>query len=371
MSWRSSCSAPRGAPAGQVALVVPALVVADEAGRPGGSTSALRAAAVRPGPRGSARASSGAHLSAGTGAGSPGRAPGRRPDRTRRGRRGGQGQQGQGGGEECAHDGEAAAERSVSAQPTTPAKGIRRTGPAATVRAPPMGFPRPVAAAQVPSPSEQFPGAEAAFMNRRFALIQAMFSLVALAAVIWWASKQEAPTFPNEACSYRGSRGAAALRAGHPAARRALAPDPPAHRCAGLAHRLYALTIVGYMGNNVLPARAGEVLKRGAALRARCDAGKRELLGTVVAERILDALALAVIFVVVVYGALSSSVLPSDRPLSWSEAGCCCWWPRGSRCGSCAAAMLRSRARLAAAARRRAACAARTRRGGAARRARS
>jgi glycosyltransferase 2 family protein len=39
------------------------------------------------------------------------------------------------------------------------------------------------------------------------------------------------------------------------------------------------------------------------------------LLGLVVAERILDLLALATIFVVVVYGALSSSVLPTDRPL--------------------------------------------------------
>ena len=41
-------------------------------------------------------------------------------------------------------------------------------------------------------------------------------------------------------------------------------------------------------------------------MSGRCDASKRTLLGSVVAERILDLLALAVIFVVVVYGALSS-----------------------------------------------------------------
>ena len=36
-------------------------------------------------------------------------------------------------------------------------------------------------------------------MNRRFALIQALVSLVALAAVVRWASKQEAPHIPTGA----------------------------------------------------------------------------------------------------------------------------------------------------------------------------
>ena len=91
------------------------------------------------------------------------------------------------------------------------------------------------------------------------------------------------------------------------------------------------------MGNNVLPARAGEALKV-VLLSARCDASKRTLLGSVVAERILDLLALATIFVVVVYGALSSSVLPTDRPLLVAGLG---RGPararRASRSGSCAA----------------------------------
>ena len=34
-------------------------------------------------------------------------------------------------------------------------------------------------------------------MNRRFALIQALVSLIALAAVVWWAAKQDAPEFPT------------------------------------------------------------------------------------------------------------------------------------------------------------------------------
>jgi uncharacterized protein (TIRG00374 family) len=76
----------------------------------------------------------------------------------------------------------------------------------------------------------------------------------------------------------------------------------------------YALTTVGYMGNNVLPARAGEAL-RVVLLSTRTGASKRTLLGSVVAERLLDVIALASIFVVVVYGVLSSTVLPTDRPL--------------------------------------------------------
>jgi len=158
-------------------------------------------------------------------------------------------------------------------------------------------------------------------MNRRFALIQAIISLVALAAVVWWASRQEAPTFPNEASSYLWLGAALLLYA-----LATLLRGEHSHRILGLTGvrpsrtDSYALTVVGYMGNNVLPARAGEALKV-VLLSARCDASKRTLLGSVVAERILDLLALAVIFVVVVYGALSSSVLPTDRPVVIAGAG--------------------------------------------------
>jgi uncharacterized membrane protein YbhN (UPF0104 family) len=75
----------------------------------------------------------------------------------------------------------------------------------------------------------------------------------------------------------------------------------------------YALTPVGYMGNNVLPARAGEML-RVVLLNKRTDASKRTLIGTIVAERLLDAIALASIFVVVVFGVLHNLRLPSGRP---------------------------------------------------------
>jgi len=55
-------------------------------------------------------------------------------------------------------------------------------------------------------------------MNRRFALIQVLFSLVALAAVVWWASKQESPELPSTRGELAALVGAIALFAvlGHP-----------------------------------------------------------------------------------------------------------------------------------------------------------
>jgi uncharacterized membrane protein YbhN (UPF0104 family) len=61
----------------------------------------------------------------------------------------------------------------------------------------------------------------------------------------------------------------------------------------------YALTTIGYMGNNALPARAGDLLKAFLSARATGAAGTG-IVGTLVAERILDAAALGFVFVVLV-----------------------------------------------------------------------
>jgi glycosyltransferase 2 family protein len=158
-------------------------------------------------------------------------------------------------------------------------------------------------------------------MNRRFALIQALVSLIALAAVIWWASHQEAPQLPSGGEDIAWLAAALALYAVA-----TLLRGERWHHVLAIAKvrarrsDCYALTTVGYMGNNVLPARAGEAL-RVVLLSTRCGASKRTLLGSVVAERLLDVIALAAIFVVVVYGVLSSTVLPTDRPLLVASLG--------------------------------------------------
>ena len=159
-------------------------------------------------------------------------------------------------------------------------------------------------------------------MNRRFALIQALVSLVALAAVVWWALKQDSPEIPTHGDAILWLVAAVGIYA--------VATLIRAERwhkildITGVHARrrdCYALTTVGYMGNNVLPARAGEAL-RVVLLAQRCNGNKRTLLGSVVAERVLDVIALVAIFIVTVYGVLSASeVLPTDRPLLVAAIG--------------------------------------------------
>ena len=159
-------------------------------------------------------------------------------------------------------------------------------------------------------------------MNRRFALLQAACSLVALAAVVWWASHQEAPQIPDSGKALVWMAAAVGVYT--------VATLVRAERWHWILHLVgvkvgradcYGLTTVGYMGNNVLPARAGEAL-RVVLLDGRTGAGKRNLLGTIVAERLLDAIALGVILVAVSYGVLSErDVLHTDRPLLIAAGG--------------------------------------------------
>src|SRR5215211_6901071 len=159
-------------------------------------------------------------------------------------------------------------------------------------------------------------------MNRRFALIQALVSLVALAAVVLWAGKQESPHIPTGADTIAWLIAAVGLYV--------LATLVRAERWHQILEHTgvqtkrtdcYALTTVGYMGNNVLPARAGEAL-RVMLLSPRCDASKRTLISSIVAERVLDVIALLTIFVVTVYAVLNTAnVLPTNRPVLVTAIG--------------------------------------------------
>jgi uncharacterized membrane protein YbhN (UPF0104 family) len=126
--------------------------------------------------------------------------------------------------------------------------------------------------------------------------ISLLVSVVALAAVAWWVSKQDAPRFPNSAQGYLWLVGALGVYAVALAARgwrwhRIM-------RVAEIPHEradAYRLTLVGYMGNSVLPARGGELLRIGI-LGSRTTAKRRTILGSIIAERLLDAAVLAAIF---------------------------------------------------------------------------
>jgi glycosyltransferase 2 family protein len=126
-------------------------------------------------------------------------------------------------------------------------------------------------------------------------------SLASLGAVVWWASRQHAPHMPTSAAG--ASWLAAAL--GVYAAALALR-GWRWHRIMVLAripHQradAFWLMLVAYMGNTVLPARGGEVL-RISILGSRTGARVREIVGSVIAERVLDITTLAVIFAVLTW----------------------------------------------------------------------
>jgi uncharacterized membrane protein YbhN (UPF0104 family) len=79
------------------------------------------------------------------------------------------------------------------------------------------------------------------------------------------------------------------------------------------AHRsdAYLLTAVGFMGNNVLPARAGDAL-RAVGMSPRSGLPMRTVIGTLVAERVLDVAVLATLFAIVAFGLLHGIALPDS-----------------------------------------------------------
>jgi glycosyltransferase 2 family protein len=139
--------------------------------------------------------------------------------------------------------------------------------------------------------------------------------LVPVAGVVWWATKQQAPRLPHSTSGIALLGAALALYA--------LATLMRAERWERILRRagvrasradVYALVPVGYMGNNVLPARGGELL-RTFLLGARANATKRTILGTILAERVLDAIALGMILVVLAYDLLRRLRPPSGAVL--------------------------------------------------------
>jgi uncharacterized membrane protein YbhN (UPF0104 family) len=129
-------------------------------------------------------------------------------------------------------------------------------------------------------------------------------SLLAVAAVVWWASHQPSPRLPQNASEWLATIGAVLLYGLATAVRgerwRRLLVDEGAHPSQADAQQL---NVIGYMANNLLPARAGDAV-RVFLMTPRSGVGMRTVVGTLVAERLLDVSLLVVIFVVVGYGLL-------------------------------------------------------------------
>jgi glycosyltransferase 2 family protein len=129
-------------------------------------------------------------------------------------------------------------------------------------------------------------------------------SLLAVAGVVWWASRQDPPDLPSSGGELAALLGAIALYALATVVRaerwQRLLEDEGA---APTRADTYALTCVGYAGNNVLPARAGDAIRM-VLMAPRAGASKRTVIGTLLAERLLDVAVLVMLFVVVGWGLL-------------------------------------------------------------------
>ena len=71
----------------------------------------------------------------------------------------------------------------------------------------------------------------------------------------------------------------------------------------------YSLIPVGYFGSNVLPARAGDVM-RVLLMAPKLRSSRREVAGTVLSERLLDVAALAGMFAIVALVLVDSASIP-------------------------------------------------------------
>jgi uncharacterized membrane protein YbhN (UPF0104 family) len=145
-----------------------------------------------------------------------------------------------------------------------------------------------------------------------------LVSVVSLAGVAWWISRQDAPHFPTSShgiwllvaalgvvcasLALRGWRWHAILR-----------HDRIEHR-RGDAMAIFA---IGMMGNTVLVARGGELL-RVLILSRRVKARYTEILGTIVAERLMDAIVLGGLVVVMTFAGVKGA--PADNTAAIATA---------------------------------------------------
>jgi hypothetical protein len=110
-------------------------------------------------------------------------------------------------------------------------------------------------------------------------------SLAALAGIVVWAARQPAPQAPETPALVPLAIALYAVATLVRAERWRLlllfnGGRPSRIDC-------HALTCVGYMGNNVLPARAGDAM-RAFYMAPRAQTSARTVIGTLVAERVLD-----------------------------------------------------------------------------------
>jgi uncharacterized membrane protein YbhN (UPF0104 family) len=150
------------------------------------------------------------------------------------------------------------------------------------------------------------------FASRRYLPIQIALWVLPIAGVVWWATQQSAPTLPDSTSGFAELLAALAVYAVATLARgerwHAILVG---EKVEVSRTETQALTVVGYMGNNALPARAGELL-RVFLLHSRTGTSRRTVLGSILVERLLDAMALAILLVALAWRLAGELRTPSE-----------------------------------------------------------
>jgi uncharacterized membrane protein YbhN (UPF0104 family) len=188
--------------------------------------------------------------------------------------------------------------------------------PISTPTPPPDGVPAdPLLSAPEPEPAAPRRGLS------RLPLVGLGISVVAVAGVVWWALHQEPPQFPDTASEWAALGAAIALYG--------LATLVRGQRWGSLlaaeggqqgSADAHGLNVVGYTGNNLLPARAGDAV-RVFLMAPRAAMSKKAVLGTLLAERLLDIVVIVTLFVVVGYFLLGEVGAGSLEWIALATAG--------------------------------------------------
>ncbi len=145
--------------------------------------------------------------------------------------------------------------------------------------------------------------------GRLLGLLGLAVSAAVLALVVAWALGQEPPTLPDTPARLWALAGAVALYFVAAAVRGERWQRLLEHNGARPARAdATALVLVGYMGNNVLPARAGDAL-RAVLMPPRARTDTRTVVGTLLAERLCDVVVLVALFVLLAYGVLTGAAV--------------------------------------------------------------
>ncbi|MDP9293392.1 MAG: flippase-like domain-containing protein [Actinomycetota bacterium] len=173
----------------------------------------------------------------------------------------------------------------------------------------------------LPTPQPEADAPAGRRLHGRLSALGLVISVLALAGVLWWALRQEPPELPHTAGQVGALLGAILLYGVNTLLRserwhRLLLYDGARPARADS----YALTTIGYAVNNVLPARAGDAV-RVVLLAPRAAASRRTVIGTIVAERLLDVAVILALFLVVGYAVLGEVGAGSVGWIALATAG--------------------------------------------------